>query len=88
MMILQHLIYYLIDLPIYELTVYCFCHKHLILFYDNFLVYLHFLNDEGYIVDKEEWGLTFSTKNVSPTGLVLESMQENGQQTGQLVITA
>lgn len=50
--------------------------------------YLHFLNDEGYIVDKEEWGLTFSTKNVSPTGLVLESTQENGQQTGQLVITA
>lgn len=48
--------------------------------------YWHFLNDEGYIVDKEEWGLTFSAKDVSPTGLVLESTQANGQQTGQLVI--
>ena len=48
--------------------------------------YWHFLNDEGFIMDKEEWGLAFSAKDVSPTGLVLESTQANGQQTGQLVI--
>ena len=50
--------------------------------------YWHFLNDEGYIMDKEDWGLTFYAKDISPTGLVLESTQANGQQTGQLVITA
>ena len=48
--------------------------------------YWHFLNDEGYIMDKEDWGLTFYAKEISPTGLVLESTQANGQQTGQLVI--
>lgn len=48
--------------------------------------YWHFQDDEGFIVDKEEWGLAFSAKDVSPTGLVLESTQADGQQTGQLVI--
>lgn len=48
--------------------------------------YHGFLDDNGKIDDKEDWGLTFSAKDVSPTGLVLESEQAGGQQTGELVV--
>lgn len=48
--------------------------------------YHGFLDNNGKIDDKEDWGLTFSAKDVSPTGLVLESEQAGGQQTGELVM--
>lgn len=48
--------------------------------------YHGYLDGNGKIDDKEDWGLTFSVKDVSPTGLLLESEQSGGQQTGELFV--
>lgn len=38
------------------------------------------------IIDTEDWGLTFESLSVSPTGLTLQVTQANGQHAGQLFI--
>lgn len=43
--------------------------------------------DDGYPIDREDWGLTFTTKNVTSTGMTLVIEQSGGQQVGELEIS-
>lgn len=40
----------------------------------------------GYMIDREDWGITLQAKSVTPTGLTLSCKQSGGQQLGALAI--
>ena len=42
--------------------------------------------DDGYPIDRENWGLTFTVKDVTSTGMTLVIDQSGGQQVGELEI--
>ena len=52
---------------------------------DNTTVTYH--GDDGYPIDREDWGLTFTTKDVTSTGMTLVIEQAGGQQVGELEIS-
>ena len=39
-----------------------------------------------YMIDREDWGIDFQVKSVTPTGIVLDCKQSGGQQLGELAI--
>ena len=43
--------------------------------------------DDGYPIDREDWGLTFTVKDVTSTGMTLVIEQSGGQQVGELEIS-
>ena len=43
-----------------------------------------FLDDDGNILDREDWGITLEVQDVTPTGMTLKFTQSGGQQLGQL----
>ncbi len=40
----------------------------------------------GYLLDREDWGITFEVSDTSPTQITLDYTQQGGQQIGDLVI--
>lgn len=56
---------------------------------DNYApTYTAFYNDGIVRYDLEDWGLDFSVKNVTATGLTLTTTQSGGQQIGELKVRA
>lgn len=43
-----------------------------------------FLDDDGNILTREDWGITLEVQDVTPTGITLKCTQSGGQQVGQL----
>lgn len=43
-------------------------------------------DDEGNLIDKEDWGLTFTVANTSSTSLSIKCVQSGGQHLGELFI--
>ena len=46
-----------------------------------------FHGEDGYPIDREDWGLTFTVKDVTSTGMTLVIDQSGGQQVGELEIS-
>lgn len=46
-----------------------------------------YYGDDGYPIDREDWGLTFTVKDVTSTGMTLVCAQAGGQQVGELEIS-
>lgn len=43
-----------------------------------------FLDDDGNILTREDWGITLEVQDVTPNGITLKCTQSGGQQVGQL----